>query len=1071
MFEANVIGVFFGDLDGRVFEANQSFLDLVGYQSEDVARADLKWDALIPPERREEFARHVASLREKGVCPPLEKELLRRDGTRVPVLMGAAQLHQDREKGFGFVLDLSERKRVESALERSEQRFKSLFQHHPDAILALDLEGNYTQVNPACTRISGYAREELLAMNFVPMIAPETLEASMGSFARALAGETTSSETVLVRKSGERIDLSVIGVPIWVDGEVVGIYGIARDITEQKRAGAALRASEERYRAFLEQSSEAIWRFELPAPISVDLPVDEQIDFFYRDGYLAECNDAMARMYGFETASEIVGARLGDLLPDSPENRAYLSAWIEAGYRLSNAESHEYDRNGVEKYFSNNLVGIVENRSLVRAWGTQRDVTQSHLAAHEAREYHQRLQLALRAGRMGTWEWDAVAHRSSWSEEIEVMFGLEPGALSGAPEIFQQRVHPDDWAGLLAHAVTARETGEYEHEYRVVWPDGSIRWIHSLGLAQRDESGKVVRLSGTSRDITAQKHSAFAQSLLAEAGALFASSLDTQTTLQNVANLVVPRFADLCSIDLAEDDGTIRRLTVVGTDAAKTEVLRGMRHVSLLSAGASMGPVHAIRTGQTTFVPHWTEADAQRASRDDEARALFRLLDPKSYICTPMIAGGKIVGAINFVTAESGRIYSEGDVKLAREIADRAALAVENARLYQQADNARKEAEIANRAKDEFLAVVSHELRTPLTPMLGWLDLMRKSSLGKENWEHALEVLDRNAQLQHQLVNDLLDVSRIVSGNMRLDLESLALAPLVRAAVEALRPQATERDIAVETILGDVGNINGNPERLQQVVGNLLANAVKFSPEGSRVEVTLEKRDGQACFCVRDWGIGIDAEFLPHVFDRFRQADASTTRRHGGLGLGLSIVHRLVELHGGTIEARSAGKDQGATFTVCLPLADEESAAIAGEEPAKKRVSKTEQVLQGVKILVVDNEIDAREMFARALTQSGAEVQAVTSATEGLDLVQNWWPDILISDIGMPDMDGYELIRRVRALGGEPGALPAIALTAYAREQDRQRALVAGFDLHIAKPADTALLIVTVARLVQRDDD
>jgi len=1076
LFEANVLGVFFGDLDGHIFEANDAFLELLGYARGDVESQPLNWKALVPPDEEAKFATHVAMLRETGICPACEKQLLRRDGTRISVWMGAAQLHDNRNKGFGFVLDLTEQHNAQRALKQTQQRFKSLFEHHPDAILALDLEGRYTLVNPACERISGYTREELLHMNFAAMIAPDALENSAQSFARVLTGETTRNETVLIGKDGRRIEMTVIGIPIWVDGEIVGVYGIAREITEQKQAESALRASEERYRAFVGQSSEAIWRFEFDVPVSLDLPPNEQVEQFYRDGYLAECNDAMARMYGFAGASDIVGARLGDLMPDSLENRAYLKQWIGEGYRLTNADSHERDRDGQEKVFSNNFVGIIEKGLLLRAWGTQRDVTHSRRVAREARDNHQHLQLALRAGRMGTWEWNAQMQLVSWSEEIETLFGIEPGNLSGqsAPDIFQKLIHPDDWQYVLGQALASRESGEYEVEYRVIWPDGSLHWIHSLGLAQHDENVNSYRLSGTSRDITAQKEAEFTQSFLAEAGALFVSSLDYQTTLQNVANLIVPRFADLCSIDIAADDGTIHRLAIVGADAAKAEVLMAMRHASLLDTNAKMGPAHAIRTGETTFVQHWSQSDANANSRDDKARELFKILDPKSYICTPMIAGGKTVGAINFIHAESGRVYNSGDLHLARAIADRAALAVENARLYQQADLARREAEIANRAKDEFLAVVSHELRTPLTPMLGWLDLMRKErSSAKpwdaQRWEHAVEVLDRNARLQYQLVNDLLDVSRIVSGNLRLALAPVALAPLMRAAVEAVLPHATARDIAVETRFQHVGDITGDAERLQQIIANLLANAVKFTPEGGRIEVVLETRDAQTCISVRDWGIGIEADFLPHIFERFRQADASTTRRHGGLGLGLSIVRHLVELHGGTVQAQSDGRGHGATFTVCLPSAATPMPPTDEVPEMHRYAEKTARVLDGVKILVVDNEVDAREMFARALADAGAQVQAVGSATDALASIQEWQPHVLISDIGMPDMDGIELMRRVRALPGEAATIPAIALTAYARDQDRQRTLVAGFDLHVAKPADTALLITTVARLAQRE--
>ena len=392
---------------------------------------------------------------------------------------------------------------------------------------------------------------------------------------------------------------------------------------------------------------------------------------------------------------------------------------------------------------------------------------------------------------------------------------------------------------------------------------------------------------------------------------------------------------------------------------------------------------------------------------------------------------------------------------------------------------AKRAAEEATRAKDEFLATVSHELRTPLTAILGWSRMLREGDLDEQMSARALETIERNAESQNQLIGDLLDFSRIISGKIRLDVGSVELAPLVEASIDVVSPAAEAKGIRLQTILDPkAGPVSGDPERLQQVMWNLLSNAVKFTPKGGRVQVRLTRVDSSVEVAVSDTGRGISAEFLPYVFERFRQADHTTTRRQAGLGLGMAITKHIVELHGGTIRAESPGEGQGSTFFVRLPVMIVHAAEDAPEVVAAGRRAAPVEVrprpaalarLDGIHVLVVDDERDARELLAAILTKSGAQVTAAAGVADALDKLRRVTPDLLVSDIEMADEDGYSLIRKVRASDAQRGRrIPAIALTAHARPTDRLRALSEGYHMHMPKPVEPAELVLAIANLTDR---
>jgi signal transduction histidine kinase/ActR/RegA family two-component response regulator len=413
------------------------------------------------------------------------------------------------------------------------------------------------------------------------------------------------------------------------------------------------------------------------------------------------------------------------------------------------------------------------------------------------------------------------------------------------------------------------------------------------------------------------------------------------------------------------------------------------------------------------------------------------------------------VGAATLAFAGSGRRYGPEDTALAEQLANAAAMAVDNARLY-------AEAQEANRLKDEFLATVSHELRTPLNAMLGWTRMLRGGALDKERSERALQTIERNAFAQAQIVEDLLDVSRIITGKMRLDVRSVDLHEVIELAVEANRLAVDAKDITLQVEIDRMaGPISGDPARLQQVIWNLVSNAARFTSRGGRIRVSASRVASHVEIQVADDGQGISPEFLPHVFDRFRQADGRRSRSHQGLGLGLAIVRHIVELHGGTVWAESEGLGRGAVFTIRLPLAAVRTA------PAARMTELELTRLDGVSVLVVDDEEDSRELLVTVLQQAGATARAVPSAADAFAAITEDRPHVLVSDIGMPGGDdGYALLRKVRALSPElGGSVPAAALTAHAGNDARDEALRAGFQTHVPKPVDPAELCAVVANL------
>ena len=593
-------------------------------------------------------------------------------------------------------------------------------------------------------------------------------------------------------------------------------------------------------------------------------------------------------------------------------------------------------------------------------------------------------------------------------------------------------VHPEDreiYVNTYNEAVSRR--GRVDVEFRFLRRDGEYRWMHSV-VTPRYERSVFKGYVGVSYDIHERKLS---EASMAQMAAIVESSDDA----------IISK--DLNGIIVSWNNGAERLFGYTAAEAVGKSVTilipqgRGAEEPYILEH---------IRRGER--VDHYETVRLRKdGSEIDISLTVSPIRDRR----------GKVIGAS----------------KIARDITERKRNEIERDEMLRRESAARARAEKADRLKDEFLATVSHELRSPLNAILGWSRMLSENQLDEEKSARAFEVIQRNAIAQNQLIGDLLDVSSIITGKLRLNVKMVEPIPIINAAMDVVRPAADAKSVRLVSKLDpSAGPVAVDPDRLQQIVWNLLSNALKFTPAGGEVAAHLKREASHIMISVSDTGEGIDPEFLSFVFDRFRQFESDTKRAHGGLGLGLAIVRNLVELHGGTVSADSAGKGQGATFTVTLPMTPRGAERGGGERASLTNVSKTSQFsaqsprsLQDLRVLVVDDELDARELLHSILTHYGAEVKVCSSAAEALRTLDEWRPDVLVSDIGMPREDGYEFMKKVRAREPEHGGrIPAVAVTAYAGSRDERMAFATGYQNYISKPVEARKLAATIASLAGR---
>ncbi|MDT5270551.1 MAG: hypothetical protein QOH49_2737 [Acidobacteriota bacterium] len=672
-----------------------------------------------------------------------------------------------------------------------------------------------------------------------------------------------------------------------------------------------------------------------------------------------------------------------------------------------------------------------------------------------------------------------------WNGHAERLYGW-PAAEAVGRSVLE--VTPDESEGAHAAEIMSRLiAGEtWSGEFKVRRRDGTSFPALVTDTPIHDESGRLVGVVGVSTDLTESKK-AEAAVHAAERRAL----KEYETLLHRLSHLAESLGTARDHLTIFRDlrDFAVVSVPSVGIFISLYDEVRGVRlakyawgdgeevDVSSLPPMplSTQGPnSQAVRTRQVVITNDYWKMKQQGRGQVGILVGTDNGLRPQSSLVVPMATMGRIVGTVEVQSYEN-HAYREEHITAMKMAANLAAVAIENMRLLQFETRAREAAEEASRLKDEFLATLSHELRTPLTAILGWSSMLKDSRLDEKTFKLAVEIVERNARTQQQIVDDILDVSRIITGHLRFNAEPTDLRGVIEAALDTVRHAASAKSISLRVEFEPgVGPVMGDPRRLQQVFWNLLSNAVKFTPIGGEVRVGVEGDGAHASVTVTDTGPGISPNFLPYAFDRFRQGDQSTTRVHGGLGLGLSIVRHLVELHGGSVRAQSEGEGRGSTFTVELPLLRNAEVGRLIEEQSDANgdfatLDLHAPILKGLSVLVVDDEPDALGLLKTLLEMKGARVTAVASAEAAWSELEGAWPDLLLCDIGMPDEDGYQFIRRVRALETERGrTLPSVALTAYAGEADCALALEAGFQLHISKPIEPAALVNVIADLTGR---
>jgi PAS domain S-box-containing protein len=679
---------------------------------------------------------------------------------------------------------------------------------------------------------------------------------------------------------------------------------------------------------------------------------------------------------------------------------------------------------------------------------------------------------------------------TSWNRGAERIFGYTADEIVGkSVTILIPPDHVDEEPSILARL----KAGERIEHYETVRArkDGSLVEISLTVSPIRAADGTIIGASKVARDISERKQAEQALSEQAEIietvyrlGQTLAGELDLQTLAEAVTDAATSisgaRFGAFF-YDVPDEPSESRMLYALSGVPPEA-----FPHFPLLRTSEILAP--CIKDDGIVIID-----DVKKDPRYSKSSPYYGMpesdLSVTSYLAVPVISrSGRVSGGLFFGHPDKG-IFTARVGRIVDGLAAQASIAMDNARLFEASKRAHADAERAaneneelyrqaeesSQLKEEFLATVSHELRNPLNAILGWSRMLRAGQVPADSVSKALDTIERNARTQAQLIDDLLDVSRIITGKLRMDVRPADPNLFIEAAIEAVRPAAEAKGVKVQKVVDTgIAAVPGDPTRLQQVVWNLLSNAIKFTARDGRVQVRLERVNSHVEITVSDTGQGIPAEFLPHVFDRFRQADQRTSRKHGGMGLGLAIVRQLVELHGGSVHAASPGVGQGATFTVRLPVVplyqvDADGGRVHRSARDLLPPAECADRLDGLTIIVVDDEADTRELLKTGLENCGAQVKVAACAAEAVESIQNGMPDVLISDIGMPGEDGYDLVRQLRSLSAENGGtVPAIALTAYARVEDRLRALRSGFQMHVPKPVELAELVAVISSVVKR---
>ncbi|HEX3775145.1 MAG TPA: PAS domain S-box protein [Polyangiaceae bacterium] len=1110
--------IFLLDPEGHIASWNAGAARIKGYTFEEIINQH--FSVFYRPEDRWRCAVELEMAARDGRVEDVGWRV-RKDGTLfwADVVITCLRDSAGQIVGYGKVTrDLSERQRAEESLRQAEERFRLLVESVKDyAIFMLDPGGHVTTWNAGAERIKGYRAGEILGKHFSTFYPKEDVAAGKCEMELEVAAREGrfEDEGWRLRKDGSSFWANVVITAVHdASGALIGFAKVTRDLTERRAA------EEERLRLgrLAQERVQALG--ELSEALTFALSIDDVARVVIQNGiqlargdtctlYLLDEKTKTLELLAERGCNPEIVDRIRQITPDAADpvypvgtgERAELWVETEAEYRALYPAfaADQVPGSGVQAF---GCVPLVAEGKTIGMLGVgyreARDFSKDEreFVATVAQQCAQAIARArrvegereaaalvdhLRASLLTTLHsigdaliaTDSDGSISLMNDVAETLTGWSESDARGKslPEVFHiinehtRNIAENPVARVLA---TGGIVGLANHTVLLA-RDGREVPIDDSGAPIRTRDGKIEGVVLVFRDVSTRKREEARRAFLADATAALGRSLDYEQTVAHVAQLCVPELADWCTVDLLKDGERLpARLAVAHVDPGKIKLAQELAERYPPDPNHASAVMSVLQTGRSLLYPEIPDQLLVAGARDAEQLRIARELELRSAMIVPLIARGKVLGAMTFVYAESARHYSADDLDYAEQLALRCAAAIDNARLFASEQRSRRAAEIANRAKDEFLAVVSHELRTPLNAIMGWAKLLVAGQVDQARQRNALETVERNAVAMAQLVEDLLDMSRVVSGKLRLEVQQVNLAQVTSAAIESVRPAAAARGVELTSSLdGTAGPVLGDPTRLQQVIWNLLSNAVKFTSRDGGVRIVLRRVDFSVEISVADTGKGIAPSFLPHVFEAFRQQDASSKRSLGGLGLGLAITRQLVELHGGTIVAESDGEGCGAKFVVTLPIASVSSPrwALAGTE-SKRGSSERPEHLRGLRVLVIDDEMDTRNLVGAILEECGCRVALAASVSEAMDALTEELPDLVISDVGMPGEDGYDFIRKLRALPRDRGGdLPAAALTAYASAEDRGRLLNAGYSIHVAKPVDPAELLAVVGTL------
>ncbi len=1066
------------DHEGRAVEFNPAAERMFGYAKDDVRGRDIG-DLIVPPGLREVHQRGMAHYLATGEGPVLGKRIempaLRADGSEFPVELAITRIPTDGPPLFtAYLRDISEPKRAE------QHRSARLAVTHVLSEAASVGDGASGVLRAVCENL-GWDVGFFWTVNHEGT-ALRCTKSWHGPGVRAEEFETASCARTF--EKGE-------GLPgrVWASGRPTWILDIAQDANFPRLATAVrydlhsafacpvvvgehtlgviefftgrIREPDAELLEMMGTVAGNIGQFyeRKSAEEQVRQSERELADFFDNatvglhwvgaDGTILRANRAELAMLGY-SREEYVGRPIADFHADEDVICDILGR-LQAGEELHEYPARLRCKDGSIKDVLIDSSVLFRGEEFVHTRCFTRDVTEQRQAREALASSEERLRLALDAGRMGVWDWNVRTGELKWSDSLEPLHGLAPGTFGGTFDHFRQLIHPEDRETVNVAIRQAMDSGgEFYVEFRNVRPNGGIHWIAGSGKVFAGDDGPPLRMIGIGLEVTHRKRSEQTARFLAEASAALAVLVDFDSTLQKVASLAVPSFADWVSVDVQEDDGSLRRVAVAHVDPAKVQLAHEVHRRFPADPTAPQGVWNILRTGRSEIVPEITDELLVQSVKDDELLGIMRELGLKSYLGVPLTVRGKTLGVITFINAESGHQYDDTDLAVAEDLASRAAIAIENAQLY-------RELRDADQRKDEFLATLAHELRNPLAPIRNGLQVLRLAGGSGEMVNEARSMMERQLSQMVRLVDDLLDVSRITRNKLELRKVRVSLAAVVTSAAETSRPLMEQAGHTFSLTLPPAPvYLDADLTRLAQVFSNLLNNAAKYTEPGGRISLTGEVSGGEVVVEVRDNGLGIPADALPRIFEMFSQVDRNMERAQGGLGIGLNLVRRLVELHGGTVEVRSDGPGRGSQFVVRLPVVAE--ASVPDEPDGEGERS----VMSALRILIVDDNRDGADSLSDLLGIMGNETRTAHDGLAAVETAEKFRPDLIVLDIGLPKLNGYEACRRIREKpwGND---IVIVAATGWGQEEDRRRSQEAGFDHHLVKPVDAAEIIRLLA--------